>query len=178
MTDVVTLCLLYYRLNGSGEVFDLSSRSDSLSSENITYQDSQKANQLIHFYNRKQFQICDLSGSVVPCVVHLPPAPVVEYLGAVWPPALTPKTHTSCLCRFRLSTLSFLVCYSAGCSALLRFLSKQTAVVSFSFLQFLKRNFPCSWCKHGLCVCVCVCACVCERERESSEPQTTHNMLN
>lgn len=84
------------------EVFEWSPSSDGLRSENTTNQHRRKTIQLIHSSNPKQFQICDLSRSIVVCLACKPPPFSCVWCEAtcvvVWPqvPALTPKTHTSC----------------------------------------------------------------------------------
>lgn len=171
MKDVETSHPFYCRRNGSGEVFDLSMHSDSLRSQNITYQDSQKANQLSIFSSQKLFQICDLSGATVVCVVCNSSSPAAGDIGGPGVPALNPKTHTSCLSHcfpplLQLSPLhslfSALLFSQPFCSASFLF---QTNSSNFLFYcRFWKETFSCSWCTQW-CACASTRVCVWERER-------------
>lgn len=159
---------LHCRLNGTGEVFELSSHSNNLRSENITYRDDAVAHQLSRLSIQKQFQVCDLSGCTCG-LLTLRRAPVVELLGGRSDPEflLSPLKHTppasplshavflSCR-RLRLSTLSFLAHHSACRSARVSSLSKQTASALFPLSTLPRRNLSWSWSKLSRWLCVCV----------------------
>lgn len=142
-----------------------------------------KANQLIHFSNRKQFQICALSGCIVVCVV---------WFRATWgrsdpelllsplkhtPPA-SPLSHTvflSCRRSFHLFTLSLFFFWLAIQPAVLlcfmSFPNKQAGRFFFLFLYISEK-------KLFLFLVHARLGSACVWDRESSEPQTTHNMSN
>lgn len=153
----MTLCPFDCRLSGSEEVFELSSHSDRLRSENITYQDSQKSKPTHSFFKSEAISnmcfvrmYCSLCGLVSSCSCcratwgRSDPELLLSPLKHT-PPA-SPLSHTvflSCCRSFHLFTLSLFFWLAIQPAVLLCFMSfpnKQAGRFFFLFLYISEKK--------------------------------------